>query len=359
MSTVACIREHKVRSLIENRKLLLYKLSVVSVFRTNGFRTPDNFIKSPAGWRSQSVDQVIARSGRAREIVSISVGYRPLDRAIRRPSYADLQVILDALADLYTLLKTLVWSKPISEELARWHDLVSHSSNTPAADGILTRVEDLARAEIDNVQAKIGVMPHVRYLETTEIGNRIAWLGAYARSRYGIDSHVLWPRILAVLSEEDHALVAQGERTYESLICSSVAFASLGAAITLHELPSLGQGIACMFVGTTLPAFDGWAFTLVIASFLFAYWLYMLATGAFKVHAETVAAMIDLNRLKVLSRFGVSFPKTVGQEHEVFKALDSFWYPYQEASNLQDDWALREPVAKSAADKAVQEHDND
>lgn len=138
----------------------------------------------------------------------------------------------------------------------------------------------------------------------TRFGNAYRAHENYPYTRYGLDALAIWPRIDALLAEQ--------ERELHTNAASDLAFfvnSALGAAST----------------GIILVADGAWAWWWYPIPFMLSYVLYRASVGAAERVGTERRASIDLHRLELYERLGVRRPESIEEEREyIARAVNRF-----------------------------------
>jgi len=141
---------------------------------------------------------------------------------------------------------------------------------------------------------------------TTRLGNVIdAWKG-HAISRWGLDYDAVWPRMEAMLTEQERSL-HEDARTDVAFFLNSTVVAFLSA---------------CAYFGDWIAyrphLFEVWW----IGPAALAYVFYRLTVTSAARLGDRIRASIDIHRLDLYSKLSVLDPTTFEQEQRVAKALN-------------------------------------
>ena len=144
------------------------------------------------------------------------------------------------------------------------------------------------------------------YVLPTRLGNVMRHHELYALEQYGMDTIVLWPRLLAVL-EQDYAEAIQDARTHLDFAVNTAFLMLLVAAL---QLPMA-------LMTSTYPLTQ--AFIVGVTSLLVGYALYLSAIDNARGWGELIKGVSDLYRWKLLERLGLrQRPGTLAEEREIW-----------------------------------------
>lgn len=272
--------------------------------------------------------EALEASGRAREVLEgLAVDDLP-NAAARRRIVDGLRLLHGRAVDAYD-------ERDCRDEIEAWRRVCQAK---PAVGQLQVAVE-MARREFQQVHVRLERLPDTEWLQPTALGNRRAALDQYARARYGINTSVLWVRLLGVLSDRDRAEAADARLSVETLANIGFAMILLAAGV----LVSWGWALVCELVASFPPlAWPGLpvvrpALFFVVALLLAAF-AYASSVFAFNGYAERVKRLIDLHRREVIEGLGLKLPATVAEERALFTALERF---FLKAMPLEPSLALR------------------
>lgn len=142
----------------------------------------------------------------------------------------------------------------------------------------------------------------------TDFGNTIRSFEWHPRARYGLDGITAYPRIAALLSEQERELVSDAQADvafFVNVVVLSVAFwVAVLVDKTTHGLDGVG-GIA-----------------LLAGPVLLALWAYRVAVGAAERWGHAVRANFDLHRLTLYDKLGLKQPATQEEEFAIARAAN-------------------------------------
>ena len=154
---------------------------------------------------------------------------------------------------------------------------------------------------------EVQVMP-------TRIGNVIRGAELHARDRYGLDSVLVWSRILPVLPDRVTQTLGAGRADLELMVTISALGGSGGAVIAIIVLVAHGPWttfLASVAVGTTI----AWA-------------AYRSAIATAMTYAEQVKAAFDVFRVDLLRQLGITISPSsdMAVERAIWQRLGLLWY---------------------------------
>jgi hypothetical protein len=188
-------------------------------------------------------------------------------------------------AGMRTLVHALRRSEPRSERLSR-------------LEARLTHVGSLLRSQYP--LDPTSVLP-------TRLGNVIRSFETYAERQYGIASITMWPRLEAVMNEEDAERMDGAKVSFDFMLNISVLATALALVVVS----------ACLMVGTTAELGE----TAIVAGLLMgiAYLFYRGAIPRAAAWGGHVKATFDLQRWTLLERLGYRIePRTVAAERALW-----------------------------------------
>jgi hypothetical protein len=142
--------------------------------------------------------------------------------------------------------------------------------------------------------------PRAQDILPTRFGNVVRAFENYAHDRWGLDAIPVWPRIEALLSEQERDLHVAA-KTYVAFFLNCIVVASLvGAAL-----------IADAVVNQPLSSLWLW---LYVVPFLLALLFYRFAVDAAARWGSEVRSSIDLHRLELYERLGLRPPHDIDDE---------------------------------------------
>jgi uncharacterized repeat protein (TIGR01451 family) len=198
---------------------------------------------------------------------------------------------------------------------ARWRGMrtLIYVSEPPAT-------YEASQAEIVERWREIGLavnreLPSQRDLVLpTRLGNVIRSFESYPDVQYGMDSIVLWPRLIAVIDKEYAAAIDESKAAVDFMLNSAVLSAVLSVAILLsgllHPVPL---------------AVAGWTSIWLIEIAVFvalSYGFYLLSIGRASAWGEVVKGAFDLYRGALLGKLGYEqVPATRAEERLLWEDL--------------------------------------
>jgi hypothetical protein len=150
----------------------------------------------------------------------------------------------------------------------------------------------------------------------TRVGNAIRAFEQHSNVRWGLDGVTIWPRIEALLDEDERALEVDAKINFYVFVNASVGGYLVGACLVIDQGVNAPQPV--------------WYWPLYAIPFVVGYILYRAAIGPAIDWGDSVRSSIDLHRLEVYEKLGVRAPVSFTDERElagkVNKAL-LFGYP--------------------------------
>lgn len=144
----------------------------------------------------------------------------------------------------------------------------------------------------------------------TGLGNTIAAFEDYARTRYGMDTVALWPRLVPVLKELKYSdFVTQEKSVFDFLLNTFVAVIVLGVELVYVNL-FLGHPVRSLVAG--------------VATLLTAYVLFNGIVVAARQWGTTVRVAFDLYRHNLSRRLGLLPAGSFEEEYRRWQEVSSF-----------------------------------
>jgi hypothetical protein len=137
----------------------------------------------------------------------------------------------------------------------------------------------------------------------TRFGNAIRASEDHAYLRWGLDAIAVWPRIDALLTEQERELHTNARSDMAFFVNSALGAFAVGVVLLVDEV---AHGV--------LPLRWAW---LYIVPFVAAYITYRLSAGAAERWGTELRASIDLHRLELYEKLGVRKPLTFTDEREI------------------------------------------
>ena len=149
----------------------------------------------------------------------------------------------------------------------------------------------------------------------TRLGNVIRSFERYPDVQYGMESILLWTRLVSVIDKDYSSVITDAKTSLDFMLNSSVlsailAFAALilGLVFPQHTLASSALLIAWI--------------AEIVAFFILAYLFYLGAIPRAGAWGETVKSAFDLYRWDLLESLGYEQkPKTPGSERDLWKKI--------------------------------------
>ena len=150
----------------------------------------------------------------------------------------------------------------------------------------------------------------------TTLGNAIAAFEDYPRSRYGMDSIALWPRLLPILrTSKYHEYVTQEKMTFDFLLNMIVIIALL----TIEFFYSF------LYQNTLLPAI----FSVVLGCGILVV-LYQGLVVAARQWGTTVRVAFDTHRQELFQRLKLQSVSSTAEEYKRWQEVSAFFIYRQE-----------------------------
>jgi hypothetical protein len=141
----------------------------------------------------------------------------------------------------------------------------------------------------------------------TRFGNALRAFEYYSESRWGLNALAAWPRIAALLSDRERDLHAEAETDLMFFVNWSVVCYALSVALAVD--------------GVVTWSLSGLGFLPALA---LAYAFYRFAIGAAVIWGIEVRASIDLHRLELYERLGVTIPRSFSGERRTARLVGRF-----------------------------------
>lgn len=181
--------------------------------------------------------------------------------------------------------------------LARWCGMrtLLYASNPP--DVLRDKRPEIVEHWIKIGQAVNSGLPSRRELVLpTQLGNVIRSFESYPDVQYGMDSIVLWPRLIAVIDKEYAAAIDDSKASFDFMINSAVLSAAMSAAILLTGLLNpVPLAVASWF--------SVWLIEVVMFAVL-SHGFYLLSIGRAAAWGQLVKGAFDLYRGSLLRKLG-------------------------------------------------------
>ncbi|MCC6177482.1 MAG: DUF11 domain-containing protein [Chloroflexi bacterium] len=165
---------------------------------------------------------------------------------------------------------------------------------TPVRTAQIAAIED-ARSQAGRELANAFPWEEARVLPT-RLGNVVRSFEDYPRREYGMDSVILWPRLVAVLDKEYAGRLDDMKSSFDFMLNSSVGSIVLTLAL-------LVSGLWYLRPMTSIGAFVGWA-AEVGAFAALGWWAYGAAISRAAAWGALVKGSFDLYRGDLLARLG-------------------------------------------------------
>lgn len=149
--------------------------------------------------------------------------------------------------------------------------------------------------------------PPVDHVLPTRFGNAIRAFESYSKDRWGLDAIPVWPRIEALLSEQERDLHAAAKTDVAFFLNSVVAAFLIGGALIVDA--AINQ-----------PLHLGWTWIYALP-FALAFLFYNFAIDAARRWGTEVRSSIDLHRLELYERLGLRAPQDIDDERQIGVAV--------------------------------------
>ena len=144
----------------------------------------------------------------------------------------------------------------------------------------------------------------------TKLGNTIAAFEDYPRTRYGMDTVALWPRLVPLLKEEKYTdFVTQEKSVFDFLLNMFAVVVALSIELIYLNL----------FLGRLVVSIG-----IAIVSPIISYMLYEGMSIAARQWGTTVRVAFDLYRYDLRQRLGLCPAKTFGEEYQRWQEVSQF-----------------------------------
>jgi hypothetical protein len=144
----------------------------------------------------------------------------------------------------------------------------------------------------------------------TRLGNAVRAWEDYARTRWSLETVVVWPRVEMLLTEQEGKVHADAQTDFAFFVNSSVVSALVGVALALDELVN--------------HRVEPWLAWVYVAPFGLSYLFYRWSLRNAVRWGETIRASIDLHREELYKAFGVAMPSTAAETSQVGIAINRF-----------------------------------
>jgi hypothetical protein len=159
-------------------------------------------------------------------------------------------------------------------------------------------------------------------LKATRLGNVLVAAEEYPLSRYNMDAVFWWPRLFAVMPEDQQNLVDASVTPMIALLNLStiILVVSLGGAVWLFLSPRWG--------------WPWWGLTCLVAAVVLPYIFYRVAAIQASNYTTVVRTMFDLHRFDLLQQMHIPLPPP-DKERQVWGALMQ-WLHYSNSQARPD-----------------------
>jgi hypothetical protein len=181
----------------------------------------------------------------------------------------------------------------------------------------------------------------------TRLGNALRVFETYGLDRYALDSQTFWNELVALVPKnlQDELDNSRAATDFFVATVYLTALYGLGAAALVGvelwhnrplDYPLMGQAIVVLVLG---PAIS-----------------YRLAVSSTTYWAATVQAMVNLGRMPLAKAMGLTIPKTLEAERQMWNALTAFvFYPFERATAHALDQFRTQIPAPTAPDSLENE----
>ncbi|MET7699720.1 hypothetical protein [Streptomyces sp. NPDC005485] len=173
----------------------------------------------------------------------------------------------------------------------------------------LTWQKDHLRDEphVETAELGLTLMPHKAPVLPTTLGNRLRAAEERAGRPYGFDALLVWPRLYHVLPQDVLQTLSESRNQLDTAARLSLSF-GLTSAVT-----------------TGLLVTHPWWLTLPAALACLSWFAYRSAVHAATTYGVTVAAVIDVYRLRLLQEMHLGIPDDTAKERELNGDLKAYW----------------------------------
>ncbi|MER6417970.1 hypothetical protein [Streptomyces sp. NPDC001137] len=153
----------------------------------------------------------------------------------------------------------------------------------------------------------LSLMPDRAPVLPTALGNRLRAAEERAGRPYGLDALLTWPRLYHVLPQEVLQTVSRSRNELDTAARLALSF-GLTSVVT---------------AGLLLP--HSWWLLLPVAFAVLSWFAYRSAVHAATTYGNTVAAVVDVYRLRLLQEMRVALPADTGKERALNGKLTDLW----------------------------------
>ncbi|WP_328437725.1 hypothetical protein OHA71_11875 [Streptomyces sp. NBC_00444] len=154
---------------------------------------------------------------------------------------------------------------------------------------------------------RLTFMPHRAPVLPTALGNRLRAAEERAGRPYGLDALLTWPRLYHVLPQDVLQTVSTSRNELDTAARLSLSFALTSAATA----------------GLLLT--HSWWLLLPAAFAVLSWFAYRAAVHAATTYGDTVAAVIDVFRMRLLQEMHLAIPTDTEKERELNEKLTDLW----------------------------------
>jgi hypothetical protein len=219
------------------------------------------------------------------------------------------QILIAGLGALRHELSELEQDKPPPESVKEWAKLLRSKSNLAMSQILANAIRhEWVRAR----SALSWEFQDPRDVQPTRLGNVLAALDEYGRSRYGIPTSVIWSRIWWLLTESERASVSSSKLGVDAGV-------NLTAALLLSALTTLAVMAIRSISGASAPHWLTLA-AIAVATVVTSAVSYRTTVSLVATLADKVSALTDLRRLQCLRQMGFA-PKSLKAEQTLLPEL--------------------------------------
>jgi hypothetical protein len=224
-------------------------------------------------------------------------------------------ILMAGLGAIRHELCQLEHDKPTPEAVKEWAKLLRSEPNAAMSQVLANAIKhEWVRAR----SALTREFPDPRGVQPTRLGNVLAALDEYGRSRYGIPTSVIWSRIWWLLTESERGSVSASKLGVDAGVNLTAALLLSALATIVVMIGRWVPGIRSIS-GATAPHW----LTLVVIAIATAGTSavsYRMSVSLVATLADKVSALADLRRLQCLRQMGFA-PKSLKAEQALLGEL--------------------------------------
>jgi hypothetical protein len=156
-----------------------------------------------------------------------------------------------------------------------------------------------------------------RYVMATKMGNRLRAMETYGKSRYGLDSQILWYDLLASVEKETKDQVQDARQPVDQYVSLLTVTFLLTAASILSALAAAVDPAG----GRTLPAL-----ILPILCWPLLLFFYRRILDTIGEWEAAISALVNVGRMPLAKAYGLAIPASLPQERRMWRALTNYVY---------------------------------